>query len=87
MSKYGVFAGPYFPAFGLNTERYGVSLRIQSKCGKMRTGITPNTDTFYALCMSHLLFIEKQPCNFEICLHIVTLDISVCCLNNNYFLF
>ena len=35
MSKYGVFAGPYFPAFGLNTERYAVSLRIQSKCGKI----------------------------------------------------
>ena len=37
MSKYRVFSGPYFPAFGLNTERYGVSLRIQSECGKMRT--------------------------------------------------
>ena len=24
------------PAFGLNTERYGVSLRIQSEYGKMR---------------------------------------------------
>ena len=24
MSKYGVFSDPYFPAFGLNTERYGV---------------------------------------------------------------
>ena len=22
--KYGVFSGPYFPTFGLNTERYGV---------------------------------------------------------------
>ena len=29
------FSGLYFPAFGLNTERYGVSLRIQSKCGKI----------------------------------------------------
>ena len=37
VSKYGVFSGPYFPAFGLNTERYGVSLRIQSECGKIRT--------------------------------------------------
>ena len=27
----------------------GVSLRIQSKCGKIRTRITPNTDTFYAV--------------------------------------
>ena len=25
VSKYGVFSGPYFPAFGLNTERYGIS--------------------------------------------------------------
>ena len=31
------FSGPYFPTFGLNTERYGVPLRIQSKCGKIWT--------------------------------------------------
>ena len=37
MSKYGVFSGPYFPTFALNTERYGVSLRIQSECGKIWT--------------------------------------------------
>ena len=37
VSKYGLFSGPYFIAFGLNTERYGVSLRIQSECGKIRT--------------------------------------------------
>ena len=42
------YSGPYFPAFGLNTERYEVSLRIQSKCRKIRTRITPNTDTFHA---------------------------------------
>ena len=35
--RIGSFSGPYFPAFGLNTERYGVSLRIQSKFGKIRT--------------------------------------------------
>ena len=29
------FSGQYFPAFGLNTERYRVSLRIQPKCGKI----------------------------------------------------
>ena len=33
VSKYGVFSGPYFPTFGLNTERYSVYLRIQSKYG------------------------------------------------------
>ena len=37
VSKYGVFSGPYFPAFGLNTERYEVSLRIQSKYGEIWT--------------------------------------------------
>ena len=36
MSKYGVFSGPYFRTLGLNTERYGVSLRIQSKYGKIQ---------------------------------------------------
>ena len=44
-------SGQHFPAFGLNTERYGVygvSLRVQSEYEKMRTRITPNTDTFYA---------------------------------------
>ena len=25
VTKYGVFSGPYFPAFGLNTERYRVT--------------------------------------------------------------
>ena len=34
VSNYGVFSGLYFPAFGLNTERH---VRIQSKCGKIRT--------------------------------------------------
>ena len=39
----------FFPTFGLNTERYGVSLCIQSECGKIRTGKTPNTDTFHTV--------------------------------------
>ena len=33
------YSGPYFPVFELNTDRYGVSLRIQSECGKIRTRI------------------------------------------------
>ena len=37
VSKYGVFSGPYFPAFDLNTEIYSVNLRIQSECGKIWT--------------------------------------------------
>ena len=43
------FSGQYFPAFGLNMERYmGVSLRIQYECGKIQTRKSPNTDTFHA---------------------------------------
>ena len=40
------YSGLLFPIFELNTERYRLSLRIQSECGKMWTRITPNTDTF-----------------------------------------
>ena len=42
---------PHFPAFGLNTERYCISpysVRMRENAGKMRTRITPNTDSFYA---------------------------------------
>ena len=43
------YSGPYFPAFGLNTERYSVPLCIQSECEKIRARTTPNMDTFYAV--------------------------------------
>ena len=36
VSKYGVFTGPYFPAFGLNTGKYGLEK-------------TPNLNTFHAV--------------------------------------
>ena len=26
VSKYGVFSGPYFPVFGMNTETYSVNI-------------------------------------------------------------
>ena len=49
----------YFPAFGLNTETYGVS-----KCGKKRTRETPNTSTFLTICLRGILvwkrFVVKQ---------------------------
>ena len=37
VSQYGVFSGPYSPLFGLNTEIYGVNLRIQSEYRKIQT--------------------------------------------------
>ena len=43
------YSDPHFPAFALNTDRYGVSLRIQSECGKMWTRITPNKNIFYTV--------------------------------------
>ena len=49
-----IYSGPYFPAFGLGTERYEVSLRIQSECGKMPTNVNPNTDTFHTVLFVHL---------------------------------
>ena len=54
------FSSPYFPAFGLNTDRYGVSLRIQSECGKIRTIKTLNTDTFHAVVFRTLSNISER---------------------------
>ena len=49
MSKYGVFSSPYFSAFGLNMEKYGVALRIPSDCGKIPTGKNSVFGHFYAM--------------------------------------
>ena len=43
------FFDPYFPAFGLNMERYSVSYRIESEYGKIRTRKTSIVDTFHAV--------------------------------------
>ena len=40
-------SGQFFLAFGLNMERYGASLGIESKYGKIWSRKTPNTNTFY----------------------------------------
>ena len=34
--------------------------RIQSKCGKIRTGITPNTDNFYAVAFRKLSWLHSM---------------------------
>ena len=47
-------SGRYFPAFGLNTERYSFSLCVQSECSKIRTRKTPNMDTFRAVIILYL---------------------------------
>ena len=55
MSKYGVFSAPYFPAFGLNRERYFVSPRIESNVGKYGPEKTPYLDTFHVV-LANLIF-------------------------------
>ena len=50
------YSRPHVPESGLNTERYGISLHIQSKCPDMGTRITPNMDTFHVV--QHLLLIS-----------------------------
>ena len=52
------YSGPHFPEFRLKMESYGVSLRIQSECGKMWTRITPNTGTFDAVSSSVFPFLR-----------------------------
>ena len=49
------FFSSYFPAFGLNTERYSVFVYIQSLCAKIRTKKIPNTDTFHAVYLIRLI--------------------------------
>ena len=61
------YSGPNFPALGLNKERYGVYLRIQSECWKMQTRITPNVDTFYAARTNDSNFISKKLSTTFIC--------------------
>ena len=48
------FSGPCFLTFGLSTEIYGVSLRIQSEFGKIWNRKTPHTDTSHAVLPLHL---------------------------------
>ena len=55
------YSGPHFPTFstfGINMD--SVYLFVfspnEGKCGKMRTRMTPNTDTFYAVSVSNRYF-------------------------------
>ena len=52
MSKYGVFSDLYFSAFGLNTERYYLSV-FSPNAGKYGPEKTPYLDTFHAVQSLH----------------------------------
>ena len=83
------YSGPHFSAFGLNAERYSVSLRIQSKCGNMRTRITPNKDTFWAVKYKNHSFITVH--SFIVSHFFVKIfcseEFESKCKFNNFFLF
>ena len=60
------FSGPCFRAFGLHTEKFEVSLRLQSKCEKIKTRKTPYTDNFnaiYSNCFVTIVIIFKISVN------------------------
>ena len=64
MHKRWIYSELFWSAFGLATERYGVSLHIQSKCEKMRTRTTLNTDTFHAVSKAKNSVILTHADNF-----------------------
>ena len=58
--SYSEFFWLVSPAFGLNTERYSVSLRIQSECEKIQTRKTSNTDMFPTVRFSEITHTIEQ---------------------------
>ena len=60
---------PDFSAFGLNTERHGISpysVQMQENVGKMWTRITSNTDIFYAVFFSVSDLFNRVMANYII---------------------
>ena len=60
VSKYGVFSGRYFPAFGLNTERYGIrnispySVRMREDTDQKKLRIW----TFFMQCYEPTIIVQ-----------------------------
>ena len=64
VTKYGVFFGPYFPVFGLNTEIYSVNVRIQSKCRKIQT-------------RNNSVFGQQEYCDVNSCFTPISLEETI----------
>ena len=59
VSKYGVFSGPYFPAFGLNTERDSISpysVRMRENAEQKKTHIW----TLFTQCVYSINWVIKN---------------------------
>ena len=65
VSEYGVYSGPYYPVFGLNTKIYSLNLRIQSEYRKIQTrknsvfGHFSRSD-YHVICFLEILRMESQ---------------------------
>ena len=62
MSEYGVFSGPYFPAFGLNTDRDGNTEYFSvfsPNVGKYGPEKTPYLDTLHVVLCSTVTLLFK----------------------------
>ena len=53
-------SGLHFPPFALNMEICGVSLHMQSKCRKLQTRTTLNTDIFHAVNVIKIYLCTKK---------------------------
>ena len=70
MSKHGVISGPYFPVFGLNTERSYLTV-FSPNTGKYEPEINLYLDTFHAVPLKKCsifadLLMEKPVNSFAI---------------------
>ena len=60
MSVFEVVLVRIFPAFSRIRTEYGEILVSQEIAGKLRTRITPNTDTFYAVRVLNILLQSRD---------------------------
>lgn len=65
MSKYGIFFGPYFPAFRLNTKRYCLSV-FSPNAGKYLTEKVTYLDTFHTVKVSRVSVSKNiENCEYQ----------------------
>ena len=69
-ANHGVFSGPYFPVFGLNTDIYGVNIRIQSEYRKIRT----RRNSVFGHFSRGYKIDHGPPCMYHVCIGSLQFD-------------
>ena len=82
VSKYGVFSGPYFPVFGLNTEIYEVYIHIYAYC-ILHMHITYNLYSISGQQLFTILWAESTPDQITI-VKDQNAQIAVSAVNDSY---